>query len=375
MIFIFIILVVLSYFLSVKYLKSYIVKSPIYIPLSILIGMMGLFLIEYFAITSIKEYLLEAVTFFLCLIFSLFPVSIISSEAKLSKDIKPLWGYFALQYISQWIIAFILFYGLFKFVFANMHPHFISTLPASFAGGHGSAAVIGKVFYQLGDPSIYSLTMFMATVGLCFSILGGVAILTKLKKLENFGSPMSDNKINKRDLKILLFHSVLTTAIVYAISPLMVQLPFHIPKFVQAFILGFITLKIHKLKPKSSLSVDDYSHHITEILVIFGLSSIELAYIKLFIKPLLIYALAGLILAIVMYRYVLTRFVKYKPHAVGVFTWGWSLGGLVIGLSLFSHLDEETRNYYFPRFALAYMFVAPIEVSLLLGMPYFLNLI
>ncbi|MEM7227185.1 MAG: hypothetical protein AAF432_00075 [Planctomycetota bacterium] len=47
-------------------------------------------------------------------------------------------------------------------------------IEAGFAGGHGTAAAVGEVYTQLGQPTMRDYCMFSATIGLIYSVLSGV---------------------------------------------------------------------------------------------------------------------------------------------------------------------------------------------------------
>jgi ESS family glutamate:Na+ symporter len=363
---------VISYHLSHKYFHDYLSSRSIYIPLSILLGIVGLALLEIFQLQQYKSHLEEVVSLFLSFIFCLLPVAIKKSEKGLLKKVRPLWFYFFLQYILQWSLAGLIFYVIIRNFWTLPTPNFISVLPTSFAGGHGAAAALGEIFRTLGDSEIYGLSMFTATIGLAMSIIGGVIILT-VHRSKDHVLKEDTLVINRRDIRKIIFHCVFYTGLAYALNPVINMLiKTKAPVFAIAFGLGFLANKIRPLKLDNHEVVDWANNHLTEILVIFGIVSIKLKLIYAFWGPLITIIISGLLLAIFMYKIVLPKIVPDRPHAVGIFTWGWSLGGIVIGLSLFSQLDRETRQYYFPRIALAYMFVAPVEVILLLTMPYLL---
>ena len=52
-----------------------------------------------------------------------------------------------------------------------------------------------------------------------------------------------------------------------------------------------------------------------------------------------------------------------------IFTWGWYTGTMAMGIALLRVVDPEMRSRCLEEYALAYLFIAPIEISLVTFAP------
>jgi ESS family glutamate:Na+ symporter len=65
---------------------------------------------------------------------------------------------------SQMLIGFVVTAGLMAFN-PELNPFFAQTLPIGFAGGHGTAASLAKLFKDVGYPEGVDIALGTATVG------------------------------------------------------------------------------------------------------------------------------------------------------------------------------------------------------------------
>ena len=57
-----------------------------------------------------------------------------------------------------------------------------------------------------------------------------------------------------------------------------------------------------------------------------------------------------------------------------IFTWGWFTGTMAMGIALLRVADPKMRSRCLDNYALAYLFIAPVEISLITFAPVaFLN--
>ena len=52
-----------------------------------------------------------------------------------------------------------------------------------------------------------------------------------------------------------------------------------------------------------------------------------------------------------------------------IFTWGWYTGTMAMGIALLRVVDPEMRSRCLDEYAVAYLFIAPVEISLVTFAP------
>jgi ESS family glutamate:Na+ symporter len=81
----------------------------------------------------------------------------------------------------------------------------------------------------------------------------------------------------------------------------------------------------------------------------------------------------GVLLCICFFKYLAPVFFKEHYFEKALFTWGWSLGGLVFGLALLKIVTNEKTNLkLLEQISTSYLLMSPIEITLLLTLPYLL---
>ncbi len=311
----------------------------------------------------------------LAYIFGSFPLSISSVDKSFFSKVKTLWQYSALQYVSQWGISLVIVILVLKGLFPFLTDQFSVVLPAGFAGGHGSAAVVGDILGKMGFQEALTLTMTMATVGALFSLVGGVAWIYWGRRkgyLENinFDVQIENKKPFYINPKTFI---VLTAAIIVAffLKPFFSNLlRFEIPIFA---VTVAVSAAIRFVRPKikiHALTLEKTTNFSTDFLVLIGIAGIKIFVVELYIWPLVIMSLVGLSLCIIYFRCLGMRVFEEDSFTKAVFTWGWSVGGLVFGLALVKMIKKQDNMGILEQFAFTYLMLAPIEIGLLLSMPF-----
>jgi len=304
--------------------------------------------------------------FLLAIIFGIFPLSLSSFNKKFFQSVIPLWRYSLLQYLIQWGGSLlIVFFILSPLYFVGME--FGSYLPSGFAGGHGSAAVVGDLLRRGGIEDALSFTMFCATVGIIFSVIGGL-LWTKLYKRK-----FTLREINT-DFKSLSFRDILLICLLLLLSFFLKPFIYEILKLnIPAFVLAvFIALGLRKIfGARDQVTLNELTNYATDFLVIVGIGSIKFELISQQIIPLTILFLFGFFQGIMIFRFLSPRaFKSDDAFEKALFTWGWSIGGLVIGLNLVQSLESDKKSEILDEFAMTYLMLSPFEISLLLGAPW-----
>jgi ESS family glutamate:Na+ symporter len=302
----------------------------------------------------------------LSFIFGVFPLALNQLNKSFIKKVIPLWKYSLLQYLIQWGGSLLIVILVLK-EFFNIGDHFGAYLPSGFAGGHGSAAVVGDLLRRGGIEDALSFTMFCATIGIIFSVLGGL-IWTRVykKKFTLREIKLDKGQIVFKDILLILFSISLS----FLIKPFVYEvLKVNIPGFVLAVFVGLLLRQIFGGRDKYTLN--QISNYATDFLVIVGIGSIKFEVISRQLSPLLILFAFGLLQAILVYIFLSPRiFNQEDAFEKALFTWGWSIGGLVIGLNLVQSLESNKKEEILDEFAMTYLMLSPCEISLLLLGPW-----
>jgi ESS family glutamate:Na+ symporter len=103
---------------------------------------------------------------------------------------------------------------------------------------------------------------------------------------------------------------------------------------------------------------------LTDILVVFGIASIKIAIVIKYAFPLALLFLFGLGLCAFIFFWMGPRFFETFWFEKSLFTWGWITGVTALGITLLRIVDSENGSRALNDFALAYLFVVPVEVGL-----------
>ena len=250
----------------------------------------------------------------------------------------------------------------------NSLPYLGAILPAGFAGGHGSSAVIGSLFTKKGHVEVFSLAMMMATIGSFFSLFGGLLWIKGHKKTKSISS-VHESGVFFPSLNItFLFIFIIAMSFVLKVA-LNKILFFDIPMLATGVISGLIIrFLIKRICPKK-VEVDNFVSIITTVLVCLGIGAIKIYIIEKYIFLITALSLFSLICSILIFRCVGLRTLGKNSFEKSLFTWGWSTGGIVFGLSLVEIVKDKMNSSLLQVLAISYLLISPIEISLILTMP------
>lgn len=335
----------------------------------------------------------------IALIFGALPLTSQKAERK-GLDVGSMWAYSQAGFLFQWAFG-----GLLGLLVLNhfwpLSPGFGITMPSGFCGGHGTAAAVGHAFGQLGYDEILTLAMTAATFGIVASVILGLVWVkwgTKRKytsflsdyedlpeelrtgllpeeKRESMGSSTCSS-ISMDSLTYNLAIICLIALGGYGVSQLVTHyLPgFELPVFSCAFVVGILLKKIfdhtrisHYLCPQT---VGHISGSLTDYLVAFGIASIKLSVVVTYIVPLSILLLSGLALVSLYVFFMAKKLMKEYWFEKALFTWGWYTGTMAMGIALLRVVDPKMRSHCLDSYALAYLFIAPVEILLITFAPF-----
>jgi len=335
----------------------------------------------------------------IALVFACLPFSASHKGEKQGENIGRMWAYSQTGMLWQWAFGGLLGF----FILSRLWPmesFFGLCMPAGFCGGHGTAAAIGEAFRKMGGEDMLTLAMTAATVGILASVFIGLALvkwgarrghtafitdfaelpdelrsgLIPADKRESLGDVTSSSI----SIDSLAFHVSIICMVAlggYGISQLVSYwLPqLEMPVFSCAFVVGILLkLCFDKAKVTSYVSHKIMGHlsgTFTDFLVAFGISSIKLSVVMHYLVPLLILLVSGLVVTLLYVLFIGRKLMKDYWFEKSLFTWGWFTGTMAMGIALLRIADPDMRSRCLENYALAYLFIAPVEICLVTFAP------
>lgn len=373
--------------------------QKLFIPPSLLAGFIGLALGPYgFDILPISNQTGTYAGILIAFIFGALPLTSKKAESS-SQEISTMWAYSQTGMLLQWAFG-----GLLGLLLLNqiwpLSPGFGISMPSGFCGGHGTAAAIGQAFGQLGYDEILTLAMTAATFGIVASVILGLvfvkwaarnkhtAYLADYKDLpselrtgllpQEKRESMGESTCSSISIDSLTFNLSIVCVIAlggYGISKLAAHfMPgFELPVFSCAFVVGILLKKLLDKTRASEFicpqTVGHISGAMTDYLVAFGIASIKISVVIEYIVPLAILLLSGLAVTL-LYVFIMGRkLMKECWFEKAIFTWGWFTGTMAMGIALLRVVDPKMKSRCLDSYALAYLFIAPVEISLITFAP------
>ena len=372
--------------------------QKLFIPPSLLAGFIGLALGPHgFDVLPISNQTGTYAGILIAFIFGALPLT--SQKTKGNQEIGAMWVYSQAGMLLQWAFGGLL--GLLVLSqFWPLSPAFGITMPSGYCGGHGTAAAIGQAFGQLGQDEILTLAMTAATFGIVASVILGLifvkwgtknkhtAYLADYKDLpselrtgllpQEKRESMGESTCSSISIDSLTFNLAIISAIAlggYGISKLAAYyMPgFELPVFSCAFVAGIIIKKmLDKTRASESIcpqTVGHISGTMTDYLVAFGIASIKLSVVLEYIVPLAILLLSGLAVTLIYVFFMGRKLMKECWFEKALFTWGWFTGTMAMGIALLRVVDPKMKSRCMDSYALAYLFIAPVEIALITFAP------
>ena len=373
--------------------------QKLFIPPSLLAGFIGLILGPYgFDLLPLSNQTGTYAGILIAFIFGALPLTSQKAQGK-TKEIATMWAYSQGGLLFQWAFG-----GLLGLLVLNqiwpLSPGFGITMPSGYCGGHGTAAAIGQAFGQLGHDEILTLAMTAATFGIVSAVILGLIFVKwgTRKKYTTFLADYNDlpselqtgllpdekresmgestcSSISIDSLTFNLSFVCLIAFCGYGISKLAAHfMPgFELPVFSCAFVAGILLKKVfdrtgvtNYICPKT---VNHISGALTDYLVAFGIASIKISVVIDYIVPLSILLLSGLVVTLIYVFVMARKLMKECWFEKALFTWGWFTGTMAMGIALLRVVDPKMRSRCLDSYALAYLFIAPVEISLITFAP------
>jgi ESS family glutamate:Na+ symporter len=373
--------------------------QKLFIPPSLLAGFLGLILgPNGFDVIPLSTQMGVYAGILIAFIFGALPLTAQKVTGK-GATIGSMWAYSQGGMLLQWALG-----GLVGLLILNrfwpLSPGFGITMPSGYCGGHGTAAAIGQSFANLGYDEILTLAMTAATVGIVAAVVSGLIIVKWGTKRghTSFLSSYSDlphelrtgllpdgkresmgrSSCSSISIDSLTFNLIIVAAIAlggYGISKLVSNLAagFELPVFSCAFIVGLLIKRIFDRTRVSDYVCPQTVGHIsgtfTDLLVAFGIASIKLSVVVEYIVPLAILLVVGLVFTLLYVIVMARRLMREYWFEKALFTWGWFTGTMAMGIALLRVVDPGMRSRTLDSYALAYLFIAPVEISLITFAP------
>lgn len=332
----------------------------------------------------------------IALVFSALPfTSKFASFRTVAKRVSSMWSFAQTLSVLEWGLGLLFALLILKPFWSDLPDGFGLMLATGFVGGHGTAAAIGSGFGDNFSEAL-SLGMTSATVGIIAAIVGGILIIkwetrkgntsfitnfsnlsnelrTGLISVDNRRS-MGENTVSSISVDPLIFHSavlILVAMTGYSISEGVNALypALSLPVFSVSFIVGYILLFIFKgVKAEQYFDKQIFeriSGSSTDLLVGFGVASINLAIVVEYALPLALLLLFGIGFVFFMYKFMAPMFFKEYHFEKGIFSWGWGTGTVAMGIALLRIVDPEIESGTLDEYGLAYIPISLLDIVII----------
>ena len=378
--------------------------QKLFIPPSLLAGFIGLALGAYgLDILPISGNTGTYAGILIAFVFGTLPFTS-QRKGQVNGEIGVMWAYSQAGMLLQWALGG--FLGLLLLSqFWPIGSSFGITMPAGFSGGHGTAAAVGQAFGAHGEEDILTLAMTAATFGILSAVVMGLVIVKWGAKtgntafLSNFDAlplefrtgilpiekreSMGTSTLSPISMDSSTFYFAVLCLVAlggYGMSKLVNNFfpMLELPVFSCAFVIAIIVkkamgyTKIDQLVCKQSMG--HISGTLTDYLVAFGIASIKLSVVLTYMVPLTVLLLCGFVGTLLYVFIVGKKIMKTNWFEKSIFTWGWFMGTMAMGIALLRVVDPKMKSRCLDSYALAYLFIAPVEIAIITLAPVaFLN--
>jgi ESS family glutamate:Na+ symporter len=286
-------------------------------------------------------------------------------------------------------------------LFPDLEPGLAVLLPAGFAGGHGTAAVVGNALEGYGWSGATSIGYTYATLGLIVGILGGMVLInlgtrrgwTRLvsspqrlpaEERRGFLPPPGQPSLGRETvtpaaLDPLAWHVALVLVAfggAHLANTLTLRWSagaFSLPLFAVAMLLGAALqglldrLGIGRYVDRQVMS--RIGSCTSDYLMGFGVASIKIAVVVEHALPIAVMSLFGLAFCLALFAWLGPRICRDYWFERSLFVYGWSTGTVGTSITLLRVVDPHFHSRTLQDYGLAYLFIAPLEIVLLVTVP------
>ncbi|WP_147804877.1 sodium/glutamate symporter [Alkalicoccus halolimnae] len=390
--------------------------QKLFIPASFIAGILGLiFGPNGLGLLPFSELISDYPTILIAVVFAAIPIGAakVNWKEKFTK-IRNMWFYSMTLTLLMWPAGLLVTYLILEHIW-TLPTGFGFALGAGFLGGHGTAAAVGEVFNAQGWEEITDIGYTAATVGLLAAVVGGLAIIKRntrrkqtsfLAEFDDLPDDLRTGLIKKEDrassgtdtvssstVDPLFFHAAIIGGVVLVSYYLQQQLTdwfpdLSFPLLSLAFIMGLIA-QLALRKSKADYYVDKrvvtrVGGTATDLIVVFGITSINLAIVADYAVPLILMFVFGVIWAYAIFHFIAPRVFHQNWFENGIFGFGWSTGTVAMGVALLRIVDPDSESTTLDDYALGYTGMVPVEVAIItfgplliisgLGLPFMIGL-
>lgn len=366
----------------------------LFLPASLSAGLLGLLLgPNGYGIIPFSNHIGMYTGILTAIIFGSLPLGAQKTPIKgIVRRVSNMWAYAQSLTILQWGGGMLFALLVLKLAWAELPNGFGLVLAAGFVGGHGTAAAVGEAFSNHWEDAA-TLGMTSATMGIICGIVGGLLLIKRstikgetsfITNFDDLPNELRTGLIPKEERKSLGANTVSTMSI----DPLAFHLSFigiiavcgyyvsqwgtalfpaiSIPVFSTAFIIGLLLNKLLQfIKADNYVDkkvVDRISSGATDLLVAFGIASINLGVVIDYAVPLAFLLLFGLLYILVFVYYIAPRMFKEHWFEKAIFSWGWATGTVAMGMVFLRIVDPEGKSKTLDDYALAYVGVGIMDI-------------
>jgi ESS family glutamate:Na+ symporter len=303
--------------------------------------------------------------------------------------------------LGQYGLALLFGLAVLAWWFPDLNAGFALMLPAGFAGGHGTATVVGDELARQGWDQAQTVGYTFATIGLFAGVLGGLALINigvrlgwtplvatpqELPSSLRSGflgvderRPLGDETVSALALDPLTWPVALVLAacalallVDRTTRALWPALP-GLPLFALSMLAGALLQRLlgaaglghtvdRRIVVRIGSAVSDY-------LIAFGIASVQIPVVMDYALPLLVMSLFGLVYSVALFMLIGPRMFGNFWFERGIFVYGWNTGVVGTGIMLLRCVDPKLRSRTLEDYGLAYTAIAPLEIALLIVLP------
>lgn len=145
------------------------------------------------------------------------------------------------------------------------------------------------------------------------------------------------------------------------------------PVFSIAFAVGLVVRYLFKATKATRFvdanSMRSISGASTDVLIVCGIASIMPTLVVDYAVPLIILFFVGLALILGLGFFVAPNVLLDARFEKQIFTWGWATGTVATSITLLRIVDPKLRSRTLEDFAIAYIAVAPVEITAVTFVP------
>lgn len=304
--------------------------------------------------------------------------------------------------IFQLSLGLVLGIVLNKWFGYNLYSGFGAELNAGFAGGHGTAGMIGRIFKDMGSPN-WELAQGVATSTATFGLIGGLIIgiavinyASRKKKTTFLDNPQSIPQeikqglirekrpfgyetVHSSCLDTLSFHFaivMMVSGIAFILTNLFKAKHIPILSSLSVWIIGMIIMLVvwlglkktgfdfiidKKVKTKITITF-------TDLAIVSAVSTLPVKLIFSYIVPILLLVIFGFIGTYFCIFYLCNKYFKNDyPFERGIALLGTSYGVFFTGVLLLRICDPESKLPILEEYSLSFALIAFVGPLLILG--------